>query len=270
VFSFQSNQPKLVFEPFFLLLNLELHNIFSIHDMQFARQSDAQTSTCVNVKNLRDKVEQTINDKAKEIERKLKTETDSDPKLFEHNGSSALCPPSCGNTTPLSFDKQDTWSDDNSNDIAAPGEAGIHIVSNKPSEFDKMEEERRKSENDGKLAHPADDNKPLSESTTDVFKTARLLAKCERHVGSENPGPECGSTQMALSSMPLKEFDTEQIDPVIQRELGASLRTPSGAEEALLQNPPVVPIIDNTVSAQNQDASYWMPEDCVGEACGSS
>jgi alpha-tubulin suppressor-like RCC1 family protein len=106
--------------------------------------------------------------------------------------------------------------------------------------------------------------------TRDVDLDAITLPKqhtsaspCQRGGSNEPPGPECGKTQMSLTSMPLRDLDDENYDPLLQREHPFSSRAAADSDESTL---PTLPAVDH-VSVSGDNGDFWMPEGCEGGNC---
>lgn len=74
----------------------------------------------------------------------------------------------------------------------------------------------------------------------DKIREARAKTKCQRASINEPAGPDCETTQMSLTAMPLRDVDDEdKYDPVLQQQFGTNF--PGGKEPARVQDPPVWP-----------------------------
>ena len=107
-------------------------------------------------------------------------------------------------------------------------------------------------------------------SVFDKIKKAREQAKCQRINPDDPVKPGCETTQMALSNMPLRDTeqdDNDKIDPVLQKEFGATLKIPSGIEVVVDQDPPLSSIPESGEGQQAHGGNFWMPEACEGEGC---
>jgi len=91
-------------------------------------------------------------------------------------------------------------------------------------------------------------------------------SKCQQQDLGEGEG--CARTMMKLSSMPLRDLDDERYDPVLQRQLGNSMRAPSGVAISIEGDLPKDPTVDHVPYAEGDSQGFWMPDDCVGDGCG--